>query len=170
MVGKDVTKAVQSLFISGFLLRELNSMHLILLPKSGHPQTVADYRPITCCGAIYKIITKIQSDKLHLVLPHLVRQNQTAFITDRCIFHNVMIGAELLRLYNRQNSSPRAFFKVDFCKAYDTAQLQFLLDLLEALKFPPSFIQWIKSAVQTVSYSLVLNGEPTPFFLGQQGL
>lgn len=31
-------------------------------------------------------------------------------------------------------------------------------------------IRWIQSAVQTVSYLIVINGEPTPFFLGRQGL
>lgn len=72
VVSKEVTWAVQSFFRTSYLLKELNSTHLVLLPKSNHPVTAVDYRSIACCGVIYKVIANILSDKLQLVLLEIV--------------------------------------------------------------------------------------------------
>lgn len=56
--------------------------------------------------------------------------------------------------------------KVDITKAYDTVNWSFLTELLIALKFPQPVVQWIQTCVQTVTFSLVLNGEPTSSIVG----
>lgn len=116
------------------------------------------------------MIAKLLSSKLQVVLPHLVSHSQAAFISGRNILQNVMIGAELICLYNRSNSSPRPLIKVDNRKAYDTVHWSFLHDLLVAYKFPQPMVQWLTTCVQTVSYFLLIYGEPTEVFMGQQGL
>lgn len=60
--------------------------------------------------------------------------------------------------------------QVDFRKAYDTIKWSFLEEVLIAYKLPHSMVKWICTCVFTVSYSIVLNGEPTYSFHGQQGL
>lgn len=73
-------------------------------------------------------------------------------------------------MYNWKHISPRALIKVDIRKVYDTVKWHFLLDVLVAYKFPQKVIEWIKACVQTVSYSLVLNGEPSRRFRGRKDL
>lgn len=113
-------RAVQLFFQTGSMLKELNSTNIVLLPKTDHPRTAADYRPIACCGVFYKVIAKLISDKFQQVLPSIVNQTQSAFVNGQCILHNVMIRVELMRLYNRKKASPRIMLKVDIKKAYDS--------------------------------------------------
>ncbi|KAL0305192.1 UNVERIFIED_CONTAM: hypothetical protein Sangu_3046300 [Sesamum angustifolium] len=55
--------------------------HIIaLVPKSEHSPSVADYRPISCCNVIYKVITKIIADRLSPALMQLVDSSQAAFV------------------------------------------------------------------------------------------
>lgn len=64
VIAGDMVKAVQEFFKTGSLLAELNSTHLVLLPKTDNPSFAADYRPISCCGVLYKVIAKLLSSKL----------------------------------------------------------------------------------------------------------
>lgn len=80
VVGRDVFRAVHNFFCRGNLLKELNATHLVLHIKTNHLVTTEDYRPIACCGVVYKIIAKILSDKLQQVLPELINCNKSAFV------------------------------------------------------------------------------------------
>lgn len=57
--------------------------------------------------------------------------------------------------------------KVNIHKVYDTVNWRFHQELLKAYKFPQPFVQCITTYVKTVSYSLLINGEPTEVFSGQ---
>ncbi|KAL0359805.1 UNVERIFIED_CONTAM: hypothetical protein Sangu_0829900 [Sesamum angustifolium] len=59
-------------FRSGRMLRQLNHTIIALVPKSEHSPSVADYRPISCCNVIYKVITKIIADRLSPALMQLL--------------------------------------------------------------------------------------------------
>lgn len=54
--GKDFTAAIQSFFVKGFLPKGLNSTILALIPKKDEAIEMRDYRPISCCNVLYKII------------------------------------------------------------------------------------------------------------------
>lgn len=136
IVGPDICSAVQDFFRAGFLPNEGNCTHLVMLPKKDCPTSAADYRPIACCTVYYKIIAKLLFQCLQLVLPLLINENQSAFVSGRCIIHNVLIGQELVRLHRRKFVSPGALMKIDICKAYDSVNWSFLFQLLVALKFP----------------------------------
>lgn len=170
VIKKDVVASVQLFFQTGKLHQDINAANLTLIPKCEHPSKATDFRPIACCGVLYKVIAKLLSAKLQAVLPSLINQNQSAFVSGRYILHNVLIGVELVRLYNRTNASPRALMKLDIRKAYDSVNWKYLQELLKAYKFPQPFVHWISTCVQTVNSSLIINGEATERFRGQQGL
>ena len=56
VIGKDITVAVQSFFIMGFLPKGLNSTILTLVPKKTEAKGMKDYMPISCCNVLYKLI------------------------------------------------------------------------------------------------------------------
>ena len=41
---------------------------------------VTDYRPIACCNVVYKVISKIITNRIKPALNYLVDVNQSAFI------------------------------------------------------------------------------------------
>lgn len=58
VIGFDFITAVQSFFLYGFLPKSVNATLLALIPKNPDltSPTIKDYRPISCCNTVYKVI------------------------------------------------------------------------------------------------------------------
>lgn len=104
-----------------------------MIPKVKHPVSVADFRPIVCCSALYKIISKILCSWLKLVLPFMISPFQGAFIESRQIFHNILIVQDLARLYKKKGNKINYMMKIDLRKAYDSVSWAFLDEMLDYL-------------------------------------
>lgn len=89
------------------LLRAVNCTIVTLLPKSCDAKTTKDLRPISCYTTFYKIISKILTDRLGLVIHDLVDESQSAFIPGWVIHDNIIMAQELVKGYGRQGISPR---------------------------------------------------------------
>ncbi|GJV29184.1 reverse transcriptase domain, reverse transcriptase zinc-binding domain protein [Tanacetum coccineum] len=87
----------------GRMLGKVNATLITLVPKSSTPKIVFDYRPIACCNVLYKIISKILTNRIKNVLCKLVDPSQSAFIPCRQITDNILLVQELLKGYNRKN-------------------------------------------------------------------
>lgn len=81
--GRELVDAIKSFFIKGFLPKGLNSTILALIPKKEASIEMKDYRPISCCNVIYKVISKILANRLKNLLPTFIAQNQSAFVKER---------------------------------------------------------------------------------------
>lgn len=64
VVGNDVIKAVLEFFHNGRMLKEFNNTTIALVPKCDILSHLRDFRPISCCNTIYKIISKILANRL----------------------------------------------------------------------------------------------------------
>ncbi|KAL0297680.1 UNVERIFIED_CONTAM: LINE-1 reverse transcriptase [Sesamum radiatum] len=170
VVGKEISEAVSEFFRTGKLLKQVNATLLVLIPKVQMPSQVSDFRPISCCNVIYKIITKIIVKRMQLVLHLLVDHSQNAFVPGRSISDNILLAQELLAGYNQAKLPPRCTIKVDLQRAYDSVEWDFLTEVLHIFNFPVQFIGWIEQCVSTVSFSISLNGSIYGYFLGVRGL
>ncbi|XP_062106727.1 uncharacterized protein LOC133818056 [Humulus lupulus] len=169
-IGHDICSAVNHGFTSGKLPKELHETTISLIPKVSNPAKASDFRPIACCSTIYKVMAKLLSSRLALVLPSLIQSNQGAFVRGRTIAHNIMILQDLIKNYGRANTSPRCAIKIDISKAYDTVDWLFLENLLKEVCFPMKFIGWVMKCVQNTNYFLLLNGRVQGNFKGKRGL
>ncbi|KAL2253036.1 UNVERIFIED_CONTAM: hypothetical protein Sindi_0098300 [Sesamum indicum] len=170
IVGGEVTRAVLDFFTTGRLLKQINTTLLALIPKVHSPMSVGDFRPISCCNVLYKIIAKLIVKRLSVVLDKVISPRQAAFVPGRSIGDNIMLAQELFSGYNQSRLPPRCALKVDIRKAYDSVEWDFLVAVLELFGFPPTFIRWIEECVTTPSFSVGLNGKPHGFFSGARGL
>lgn len=170
VVGPLVCDAVLEFFKHGKILKQLNHTIISLIPKTSHDPTVSDYRPISCCSVIYKVITKILASRLSLVIEDLIDPCQAAFMAGRNITDNIFLAQEIIRQYSRKRISPRCMIQVDIRKAYDSVSWAFLRQILHGFGFPVRFIGWVMECVSTPSFSIALNGSLHGFIVGKKGL
>ncbi|KAL2224838.1 UNVERIFIED_CONTAM: hypothetical protein Sindi_2937600 [Sesamum indicum] len=83
IVGGEVTRAVLDFFTTGRLLKQINTTLLALIPKVHSPMSVGDFRPISCCNVLYKIIAKLIVKRLSVVLDKVISPCQAAFVPGR---------------------------------------------------------------------------------------
>ncbi|KAL2251922.1 UNVERIFIED_CONTAM: putative ribonuclease H protein [Sesamum indicum] len=170
VVGQEIMKAVLEFFSTGKLLKQINSTILTVIPKVHSPTSVADFRPISCCNVLYKIIAKLIVQKLSVILDKIISPCQAAFVPGRSIGDNVMLAQELFTGYNQARLPPRCALKVDIRKAYDTVEWDFLLSLLQLFGFPEIFRRWVEECISSPSFSVGMNGKPHGYFAGARGL
>ena len=73
-VGKEVTQAVLSCLNSGSILRSINHTFISLIPKVKNPERVTEFRPISLCNVIYKIVSKVIANRLKPWLNSLISE------------------------------------------------------------------------------------------------
>lgn len=117
-IKNDIICYVKDFEIFGRLVKGGNSTFLTLIPKGDDPLSPADYRPISLVGCQYKSIAKILAEKLKLVLPDLISENQSAFVAGRQILEGVLMANEVVS-QAKSCSNKLMLLKIDLAKAYD---------------------------------------------------
>ena len=137
IINEDVVGAVLSVLHSGHVLRKINFTHVVLIPKINDPRSVSDYRPISLCNVIYKIISKVLANRLKGLLDSVISESQSAFVPGRLITDNVAVAFELLHglKSKRTGKKGQMAVKLDISKAYDRVEWAFLEQLMAKLGF-----------------------------------
>jgi hypothetical protein len=131
-----------------------------------------DFRPISLCNVIYKIVSKILANRLKRILPHIISPNQSAFVVGRYITNNIIAAYETLHTIHTHLSGKRSFMalKLDMSKAYDIVEWSFLEVVMSRLGFESRWIRIIMKCINSLSYSVLVNGEPHGHILPTYGI
>lgn len=147
-VATDVQAGALQLLNLTYLLKETNLTYITLIPKCNSPQGMLDFRPISLCNTVYKVVAKCLVNRLRTVLVHLINSNQNACIPCKLIVDTCREAYELLNyLKGKKQWVSYATIKVDLNKAYDRVKWEFLFQLLLRLRFPQ---QWVSMLMQCV--------------------
>lgn len=97
----------------------LNDTMIILIPKIRDPGEITNLCPISLCRYIYKIISKVLTNRLKVALLGCISQNQSAFVPGRMIHDNIFIGHKLLHYLQSFKNNPNKGFviKINMSKA-----------------------------------------------------
>ena len=148
-----------------------NKTLIALIPKIQGPEVIGNYRPISLCNSVYKIISKIIVARLRPHLENLVSPYQAAFVPSRRGADNVVIVQELIHTIGRAKGRKGYMaIKIDLEKAYDKIEWSFIRDMLIYFNFPDNLIELIMSCVSTVSTSLLFNGGCLESFHPSRGI
>ena len=129
-------------------------------------------RPISLSSVFYKIISKVFVHRLQGMMNRLINPTQSAFIKGRLISDNILIAHECMHyLKNKKRGLENEMaLKLDMSKAYDRVEWHFLWFILENFGFDSRWIMWIRELVTTVSYSVIVEGQPYGFFKPNRGI
>lgn len=170
VVGADTVGAIKEFFTAGRLLRQFNATAISLIPKVIGADQLSQFRPISLCTTVYKVMARLLKRKLKLCVSDIVQRNQVGFVQERLLCENVLLASELVRDFNASGPTSRGCLKIDISKAYDNLSWDFLFKFLSTLELPPRLIDWLKECVTSPSYSIAINGELHGFFPGKKGL
>ncbi|GKD02121.1 RNA-directed DNA polymerase, eukaryota [Tanacetum coccineum] len=154
---------------SGRLANGCNPSFIVLIPKRNDPLGFGDYRPISLIGCVYKVISKILSNRLARVIASVISPNQAAFISGRQILDGILVANEIIRMASVEDTK-LLIFKVDFEKAFDSVNWSFLLDTMGQMGFGPKWRRWIASCLLSASILILVNGSPSKEFKLERGL
>ena len=171
-MGGDITNAVLVALNLGIILESINTTFISLIPKIQNPKKVSDFRPISLCNVFYKLISKVLVNRLKLVLPYVVSDSQSAFLSGRLITDNVLVAFETLHYLKRKTQGKLGFMalKLDMSKAYDRVEWVFLEKVMRHLGFGGKMVATIMSCIRSVFYSVLLNGTPVGNIKPSRGL
>ena len=91
IVGGSVKDEVKKVFRDRKIPEYLNKTNIVLIPKKQGPESISNFRPISLCNSVYKIISKILVGRLRPFLDQLVSPCQTAFVPGRRGVDNAII-------------------------------------------------------------------------------
>ena len=118
LLGNELLSAVESARVSGYIPPSLNSTFLALIPKKDKPLTFADFRPMSLCNLMYKLISKVIVVRLKPFLESHISKEQYGFLKNRQIVEPIGIAQETLHTVKTKNTSAPVL-KLDLVKAFD---------------------------------------------------
>ena len=157
-------------YISHFLIEVYNeSLHegelsysqrtavISLIFKKGDRMLLKNYRPISLSTADYKILAFVLASRLQKVLDKLISTSQGGYIKKRFIGSNIRLIEDLIDYADKLNENSMIFF-LDFEKAFDSVEWNFIYETLQKFNFGHVFINWIKTIYANASARIKNNG------------
>lgn len=105
-----------------------------------------DFRPLAMLNTDYIIFTRLHCTRLRAVIGQLIHDDQNDFVPGRTIHETIDLLDTAQQAVNGDEDYlwARALL-LDFAKAYDTLDRQFMYDFLHAYGFPKRFIRIIRT-------------------------
>ena len=172
LIGDDVSKVVLDFLNSCHIPKEFNFTYVTLIPKMKNPKKISEFRPISLCNVIYKLISKVLANCLKPLLPSIVSENQSAFQASKVITDNILMAFETLHYMKNHQTGNTSFMalKLDMSKAYNRVEWSFVECLLKKMGFHSKWVDLMMECITTISYSILINGEPSHTIHPSRGL
>ena len=169
LVKEEVVEIVEESRSKRGVLKAFNVTFLTLIPKEVGAKILDKFRPISLCNVIYKIISKVISNRLKPLLPNLIFPEQSGFMEGHQILDGAILVHEVIQSL-QSSQQPGMMIKLDIDKAFDKLSWQFIRKMLEAYVFFQGWVEWVMGLISTPFFSILLNGAPTRIFQPSRGI
>jgi hypothetical protein len=121
IVKDDVVAVTRRFFQDGVMPEGINDTAIVLIPKGTEPEEIKDFRLISLCNVIYKLILRCIVNRLRGILDEIISPKQSAFVPTWRITDNALIAFECAYAIQRTPGRKEDFcaYKLDLSKAYD---------------------------------------------------
>ena len=141
-----------------------------LIEKKGKDKrNISNWRPISLINVDANIGSKAIATRLQKVLPEIIHFNQNAYVNARTIFDAVRTIDDILE-YTERNKINGLLAAIDFQKAFDSINHDFMFKALSILNFGPSLTRWIQTFYKNISSTVMNNGYTTAPFKVLRGV
>ena len=119
LIKDDMLAGMQYIMVEGLMPTTMCRGMIYLIPKEGKDMTMLDnWRPLMILTNAYKIMPKVVSKRLKMVLGDIIHTTQTSFLENRSIVDNVITFWEY-SAWAEEQEVDLAVMLLDFKKAYE---------------------------------------------------
>jgi hypothetical protein len=147
----------------------LNYAIITLIPKERNARDINKFRPISLGNCSLKIISKAMTNRIAPIGHRIISKNQTAFIKGRFILESVVAAHEVIHEVHSRNHSGLVL-KLDYEKAYDRIDWDFLDEMFKSRGFGSIFRKRIKAILHKSSFCVRINDINSSYFVAGKGL
>uniref|UniRef100_A0A803QED6 Reverse transcriptase domain-containing protein n=1 Tax=Cannabis sativa TaxID=3483 RepID=A0A803QED6_CANSA len=181
-IPTTVTAAMNDSLIQPFTCEEIyNALKTISPDKSPgsdgmsamfYHNGMGDFRPISLCNVIYKIISKTLAIRFKDILPAVISETQSAFLSNRLITDNILVAFELIHHLKHKTRGGRSYsaLKLDMSKAFDRVEWLYIQEVMRKMGFHNKWISLIMACLNSTRFSFMLNGEEVEYVQPTRGL
>ncbi|MCI20715.1 ribonuclease H protein, partial [Trifolium medium] len=80
IVGTEVCMRVLDILNNSTSPESVNNTHIVLILKCKNPNSPKDFRPISLCNVIIKIVTKTIANRIKPILPEIIDEEQSVLL------------------------------------------------------------------------------------------
>ena len=172
MCGMEIYQAGCEWLLQGVFPPHINSTNIALIPKGDVQTSMKYWRPIALCNVVYKIVAKVLANRLKFVLDKCTSVNQSAFVPRRSILDNALVAFEVVHYMKAKTKGTQGdvALKLDISKAYDRIDWDYLREIMLKMGFTSRWVQWMMLCVETVDYTVLVNGTQVGPIVPRRGL
>ncbi|KAL5564839.1 hypothetical protein UlMin_028003 [Ulmus minor] len=145
IVGEEITEAALLVLNNEGDIHQWNQTLITLIPKIQSPTQVSEFRPISLCNVVYKLVSRTITNRFSRILDEVIGDQQSAFVPGRLITDNVLLGFKTMHWLrqHRGGNTGYATLKLDMSKSYDRVEWPFLEGIMLRLGFAESWVNLI---------------------------
>ena len=145
------------------------SVITLILKPGKDKRNLQNYRPISLLNVDAKICSKALAARVIKVIDEIINPDQHAFIKGRKISEAIRNVHDMF--YYLTTEQKNGFIaSVDFQKAFDSIDHDFLYCVLESFGFGPSFIRWVQTLYFDIEGCVLNKGTSTGYFPIKRGV
>lgn len=169
-LGKIMVNSFNYGFHKGELSISQRQSIIRLIPKKNKNLLyLKNWRPISLLNVDYKIASKALALRLKKVLSAVINNTQTGYVEGRFIGENIRLISDILNFTVDQDIEGIALF-IDFEKAFDSLEWEYLFKALDTFQFGPDFKTWVKTLYTNISSCIINNGFASESFTLKRGV
>jgi len=157
ILGNFLVSVYNESFDQGLLPISIRKSVLGLIFKKGEKELLKNYRPISLTNTDYKILAFVLSNRMHNILDNIISPWQTAYVKKRYIGNNIRFVQDIIEYSNLKKINGCLLF-LDFQKAFDSVEWDFMFATLKRFNFGDMFIKWISVLYNKPLATVKLNG------------
>ena len=169
-VGKILVQVFNEAYNAKEMSNSQKQVVITLIEKKDKDRTfLENWRPISLIKVDSKIASKVITMWIIKVIPEIIHCNQTDYVQNRFIGEAVRSIIDIMDHTKNTNIAGMLLF-IDFEKAFDSLEWNFLFKSLEIFGFGSSLICWVKTFYSNISSCNINNGICTKYYSINRGV
>ena len=156
IIKTPLTKVLNHYFTTSNIPYDTKLSAITIIYKKDDRKNIKNYRPISLSNNDLKILTKIMCERLKTLMDSIIGDSQYA-----CPGRNIATPNHILRdMYCDavQHKHEHFIISIDFIKAFDSVDREYMLKVLEKMGFEGRFLDTVKNLNTATGAKLIING------------